>query len=89
MLVVLASLLLVGSVAAQTSPGYDLSWHVVATGGREGATSGTHIMHGTLGQLAIGPAGATHAVGAGYWYGLGQRLHGLYLPLIIKGDPAP
>jgi len=88
MLAVLISLLLVGTVLAQSSPNYDLSWHVVAAGGREGMTSGTHVVHGTLGQFAIGPAGASHTVGSGYWYGIRagpiEIQYMLYLPLVFK-----
>ena len=82
--VALAVLLLVGTVWAQVSPNYDLSWHVVGGGGREGMTSGSHQVHGTLGQFAIGPAtSAGHFCGAGYWYGIELGFY-LYLPLIVK-----
>ena len=84
--VALAVLLLAGTVLAQTSPNHDLSWHVVAGGGREGMTSGSHQINGTLGQFAIGPAASTgHAVGAGYWYGVSiGRSMAVYLPLLYK-----
>jgi hypothetical protein len=69
---------------AQVSPNYDLSWHVVAAGGNEGATSGQYMVHGTMGQFAIGPAaGTTYGVGQGYWYGIDLGSY-LYLPIIIK-----
>lgn len=85
-LVVLACLLL-GSLAwAQTSPNFDLSWHVVSGGGRDMAST-DHSIQGTLGQFAIGPTnGSGYAVGSGYWYGIGRLkdLYQVYLPMILK-----
>ena len=84
LLALLACLLLVGVVGAQVSPNHDLSWHVVAGGGREWMASGSYQVNGTLGQFAIGPATSTgHFLGAGYWYGV-ERGVALYLPIIIK-----
>lgn len=81
---VLAGLLVVGTVQAQTSPGYDLSWHVVAGGGREWMSSGIHQVNGTLGQFAIGRASAPdHAVGSGYWYGM-RIAYRLFIPLLTR-----
>lgn len=88
-LAVLAVLVTVGVVWAQTSPSYDNSWHVLSAGGREGMTSETYMAHGSLSQLAIGPAtsGQT-SVGSGYWYGIRRGpveiLHYLYLPLVFR-----
>ena len=86
LLVVLAA---VGIVWAQTSPNYDLSWHVLSPGGSERSSSGTHMVNGTLSQFAIGPAAAAggHSVGSGYWYGVRQVTmanNRFYLPLVLK-----
>jgi len=89
LLALLAILVTVGIVWAQTSPNHDLSWHVLSPGGREWTSSGTHLVNSTLGQVAIGPAGAGggHSVGSGYWYGVrhvtmaGYRV---YLPLVLR-----
>jgi hypothetical protein len=83
-----ALLLLAGAAWAQVSPGHDLSWHVLAGGGAGMASAGCGV-NGTLGQLAIGPAGgAGHSLGAGYWYGVGPRAqlapHRIYLPVVLK-----
>ena len=68
---------------AQASPGHDLSWHVLGSGGPDTASAG-HLVHGTLGQFAVGPASsADHAAGSGYWYGIG-RPYQVYLPLVLK-----
>jgi hypothetical protein len=79
------SLLIFTSVAsAQVSPNYDLSWHVVSTGGSEGASSGQYMVYGTMSQLAIGSAvGTAYGVGQGYWYGINLGSY-LYLPIIVK-----
>ena len=86
LLVVLAA---VGIVWAQTSPNYDLSWHVLSPGGSEWSSSGTHMVNGTLSQLAIGlaAAGGGHSVGSGYWYGVRQATmaeYRFYLPIVLK-----
>lgn len=86
---VLAALLLVaGIAAAQVSQNYDLSWHVVGGGGAPVASS-AHQVNGTLGQLAIGPAGSAgqHSIGSGYWYGVHREAPGckIYLPLVVRG----
>jgi hypothetical protein len=55
-------------------------------------TSGSHTIHGTLGQFAIGPAtsGQT-SVGSGYWSDVQQAVGGpvpggyeIYLPIVLK-----
>lgn len=94
---ILALLTLVGgTVLAQTSAHYDLRWHVLSGGGREGMTSGSHTVHGTLGQLAIGPAtGSQTSVGSGYWSGVQQAVGGsvpgggyeIYLPIMLRAHP--
>ena len=86
LLVVLAA---VGIVWAQTSPNYDLSWHVLSPGGQEWSSSGTHMVNGTLSQFAIGPAAAAggHSLGSGYWYGVRRVTtapYRVYLPLVLR-----
>jgi len=88
LLLLLVAGALVGATGAgaQTSPGHDLSWHVVAAGGAPMAGAG-HRVNGTLGQPAIGPAaGPAHGAGLGYWYGLPQETgFKVYLPLVTRG----
>jgi hypothetical protein len=90
-LALLAALLLLGAAGlawAQVSPSYDLSWHVLSSGGREWAASTQYAVNGTLSQFAIGPAtGTQFGVGSGYWYGIGGPVPTyLYLPIIYKND---
>jgi hypothetical protein len=83
---VLIGLLAAGTVLAQTSPGHDLSWNVVASGGREDMTSGTHSIDSTVGQTTIGLTASTGELEAGYWHGLGAEiLSQLYLPVLFRG----
>lgn len=87
LLIALVTLVGVGAAWAQASPNYDLSWHVLSAGGREGMASAGHIVHGTLSQLAIGPAHSSHAVGSGYWYGLRPptgAAFSVYLPIVLR-----
>ncbi len=91
LLAALILLVTAGVTWAQTSPNYDLSWHVVSAGGRERMTSGTSMVHGTLSQFAIGPASSGQtAVGSGYWYGirLAQAVY-LYIPLLFNNFTFP
>jgi hypothetical protein len=86
--VVLVLLALSGVAWAQTSPGYDLRWHVLSAGGREGMSAGSYQVHGTLGQVAIGPAqGSAYHLCAGYWCGIGRTIveqFKLYMPILFK-----
>ena len=84
-LALLLCLLLAGSVWAQTSPHYDLRWHVVASGGREWMAAGNRQASGTLGQLAIGRTQSdSYNLCTGYWCGIRREGFNLYLPIIHK-----
>ena len=89
LVVALLVLVTMGVAWAQTSPGFDLNWHVLSGGGREGMASKSYMVNGTLGQLAIGPAARNnYGVGSGYWYGARFAVvpptFDLYLPMILK-----
>jgi len=86
--VLLAGLALATTVWAQTSPNYDLSWHVVAGGGLKSSSS-AHVVQGTVGQFAIGSGASTHTLGAGYWYGIPRATgvgYDVYLPIVLRND---
>jgi hypothetical protein len=90
-LLVLVFLLAAGVVAtttllAQTSPGFDLSWHVIGNGGGE-SSSASFQVNGTIGQAAAGPptlGSARFTVNSGYW--AGDAGTAVYLPLILKNQ---
>jgi hypothetical protein len=70
------------TVWAQTSGSYDLSWHVVGSGGGL-SSSASYSVNGTGGQSAASPALATSSnfvVSSGYWYSHTT----IYLPFIQK-----
>jgi hypothetical protein len=79
-------LLLAGVAWAQVSPAHDLRWHVLSGGGSP-MSSPVHSINGTLGQLAIGPAGGTeHSVGAGYWHSLPNVGFRIFMPLVVRSS---
>ena len=66
----LVGLMLAGVALAQVSTNYDLSWHVLSSGGGE-RESANYLVQDTLAQLASGPSTSTNfLVRAGYWYGV-------------------
>ena len=72
----------------QSSASYALSWDVIAGGGGEMAST-NYAIKGTVGQASIGPgSSSSYAIGAGYWYGLGERVFEIFLPL-VSGSFAP
>jgi hypothetical protein len=78
----LVVLVVVSSVGAQTSAGFDLSWYVMAGGGSR-ADSAAYAMNGTLGQGLVGIADSTGLrMQSGYWYVSRYRV---YLPLVLRG----
>lgn len=81
----LVVLLLAGVALAQSSTGFDLSWHVLSGGG--GPAESTHYaMNGTVGQAAVGFSdSASYGMQSGYWQNWLDRR--IYLPLIVRGYP--
>jgi hypothetical protein len=88
----LASLLLglvvAGAVWAGSSDGIAVDWSVLSGGGAPAeSSSGVVALNGTLGQTAIGWSGATHgSLGAGFWYGVGEGIYTVYLPLVLRNS---
>lgn len=77
----------VGLVQAQTSPNYNLEWHVI--GGGQPVSSAHFAVNSTAGQGAASPplsTSAHYAVGGGYWYSIaGART--VHLPLVLRNAP--
>jgi hypothetical protein len=82
-LVTLLILLTAGAaVLAQTSANFDLSWHVVGSGGGE-SSSASYRVKGTIGQSAASPptsGSASFTVSSGYWF----ADTAIYLPAVLK-----
>jgi hypothetical protein len=85
-LVLLLLTLLAGATRAGSSDHSGVDWSVLGSGGATAESSaGIIVLNGTLGQTAIGWSGATHgSLGAGFWYGAGERRYTVYLPLVLR-----
>jgi len=70
---------------AQVSAAFDLSWHVIGSGG--GQMGGPrHTVAGTVGQPVIGTMGGGHALCSGFWCGIPAEYR-VYLPLTLRNAP--
>ncbi len=89
MRLILAALFVVvvtaGSVLAQTSPSYNLEWHVIGGGGQP-SSSASYAVNSTAGQGAASPpssVSASYVVSGGYWF-RGMVDYIIFLPLVLK-----
>lgn len=89
MLIALVLALVAGSaVLAQTSPSFNLEWHVIGGGGQP-VSSAHYAVNSTAGQGAASPpvSASTHyVVSGGYWY-IGGGMRAIYLPLVLRNAP--
>ena len=77
--------LIMGSVQADAPPRFGIPWAVIGKGGKEMAST-NYAIKSTIGQAAVGRASSSsYGLRIGYWYGQGKGMHGLYLPLTLKG----
>jgi hypothetical protein len=85
-LILAACLALAAPVLAQVSAAFDLSWHVIGSGG--GQMGGPrHTIAGTVGQPAIGTMGGSgHALCSSFWCGIPAEYR-VYLPLVLRSSP--
>ena len=80
----LLMILLAGVVWAGSSDGPAVDWQVLSGGGVPAAGGGV-TLNGTLGQTAIGFSSVgTRVLGAGFWYGVGEGIFEIYLPLVLR-----
>jgi hypothetical protein len=84
--ILLLGLVVAGVVWAGSSANYAVDWSVLGGGGAPAeSSSGAVVLNGTLGQTAIGSSATTHGgLGAGFWYGVGERMYNIYLPLVLR-----
>jgi hypothetical protein len=87
-LVLLLFTILAGIAWAGSSDHYGVDWSILSGGGAPARSSaGNVILNGTLGQSAIGSSAATHrSLGAGFWYGVGEGIYTVYLPLVLRNS---
>lgn len=77
------SLIVVAVTAAQTGSGFDLTWHVVGSGGGTMTGSGFEL-NGTVGQSAVSTAsGSGDTVHQGFWQDF-MALIRAFLPMTAK-----
>lgn len=71
-------------VSAAPSAGYTITWFTVDGGG--GASSGGgYTVTGTAGQSDAGTlSGSGYTLAGGFWSGVAQALHDLFLPLVRR-----
>lgn len=86
LLLVLGVLLLATPILAAPTSGYDLSWRVMAAGGRS-MNSTDFALTGTIGQpLTLIGGGASPNAGycGGFWCFAIQGTYHIFLPLLIR-----
>ena len=86
--VLLAAVVIGGPALAQTSPSYDLEWHVIGGGGQP-VSSASYAVNSTAGQGAASPpysASASYVVSGGYWFrsGYSPLFYLIHLPVVLK-----
>ena len=70
---IVTCLLLSGVALALSAAGLDLWWHVIAGGGGR-STSASYVVHGSIGQPAVGGLSSVgYRLGAGFWPGIGAE----------------
>jgi cell division septation protein DedD len=77
LLIVMGSLVSVGLLGAgalaMSLVGFDLGWHVIASGGGH-SSSADYALDGSIGQPAVGVlSSADYRLGAGFWPGIGAE----------------
>ena len=76
--------LLVAGALAASPAGFDLSWHVIASGGGHSSSAG-YALDGSIGQPAVGAlSNSNYRLGGGFWWGI-QEWFRLHLPAVFKG----
>ena len=77
--------LFIGStVAAQSGGGYDLSWSTIAGGGGTSSSGGGYSLVGTVGQSDTGVlSGGSYTLNGGFWNNAFGNYR-IYLPLLLR-----
>ena len=86
-LLVLAALLLLGTLTSANGPIYTLSRWVVAGGGGESRGDG-YALRATVGQAEAAVwQGDGYTLSGGFWGGAGPGEHVVHLPLVLRDSP--
>ncbi len=80
---IVAALLMVSIVVAQSGGGYDLSWSTIDGGGGS-SSGGGYSLAGTIGQADAGTlGGGGYTLNGGFWSGAVSQ-YKVFLPLTLK-----
>jgi hypothetical protein len=80
---IVAMLLIVSIVSAQTGGGYDLTWSTMDSGGGA-ANGGGYELSGTIGQPDAGAlSGGGYTLVGGFWPGAALN-YTVFLPVVLK-----
>ncbi len=80
---IVATLLSVSIVAAQSGSGYDLTWNTI-NGGGGSSSGGGYLLVGTIGQPAAGTLiGGGYTLNGGFWLSA-VTSYTVFLPLVLK-----
>ncbi len=84
----LAVVVIGGPALAQTSPSYNLEWHVIGGGGQP-VSSASYAVNSTAGQGAASQpysASPSYVVSGGYWFRSGNSplVYFFHLPVVMK-----
>ena len=75
---------IVHSVLASSGGDYTLDWYTIEGGGGS-STGGGYSLSGTIGQPDAGAlSGGNYGLSGGFWGGMMEALHELFLPLITR-----
>jgi hypothetical protein len=90
-LVLLLAILSIGGAAlAQTSPNFNLEWHVIGGGGQP-VGSANYVVNSTVGQgsaSAFYLSAEHYVIAGGFWTYAGvSRPYSTYLPLVMRNSP--
>jgi len=88
LIVLLVAVVIGGPALAQTSPNYNLEWHVIGGGGQP-VSSASYAVNSTAGQGAASQPysiSPSYVVSGGYWYGEGfsPLIYFIHLPVVLK-----
>ncbi|UCG23276.1 MAG: hypothetical protein JSW55_14115 [Chloroflexota bacterium] len=89
-IVILAAILLVGSVVAAQHGEFKIPWHRVAGGGGTSVDGDRFALSGTIGQAEAGESsdGTAFVLRGGYWHasGSGPDEVKLFVPLVLRPE---
>ena len=84
LLLILATLLLIGDVHANAAPEYRIDWWTIDGGGATASAGGDFILSGTIGQPENGTSSAGNFEVIGGFWGDGINEYKINLPFVVR-----